>query len=80
MAFIELKHIFKRFGKLVVLKDLSLNIEKGQSLVVIGASGTGKSVLLKLLIGLEKPDAGSIQLDGQDILSASLPELAVIVS
>jgi phospholipid/cholesterol/gamma-HCH transport system ATP-binding protein len=76
MAFIELKHVFKRFGKLVVLKNLSLSIEKGQSLVVIGASGTGKSVLLKHIVGLLRPDAGEVWIDGQRI--DSLPERSLV--
>jgi phospholipid/cholesterol/gamma-HCH transport system ATP-binding protein len=72
MSFIELKHVSKRFGHLQVLKDLSLSIEKEQSLVVIGASGTGKSVLLKHIVGLLRPDAGEVWIDGQRI--DELPE------
>src|SRR3954470_9425726 len=72
MSFIDLRHISKRFGSLVVLKDLSLAIEKGHSLVVIGASGTGKSVLLKHIVGLLKPDAGEVWFKGQRI--DTLPE------
>src|SRR3954451_19967693 len=67
MAFIELKNVFKRFGKLVVLKGLTLSIEQGQSLVVIGASGTGKSVLLKHIVGLLRPDSGEIWVDGHEV-------------
>src|SRR4051812_5427769 len=67
MSFIELKHVSKRFGKLHVLKNLSLSIEKGKSLVVIGASGTGKSVLLKHIVGLLRPDHGEVWIDGQRI-------------
>src|SRR5258706_15725807 len=76
MAFIELKHVFKRFGKLVVLKNLSLSIEKGQSLVVIGASGTGKSVMLKHIVGLLRPDAGEVWFDGKRI--DNLPERELV--
>jgi phospholipid/cholesterol/gamma-HCH transport system ATP-binding protein len=67
MAFIELRHISKRFGSLIVLNDLSLSIEKGKCLVVIGASGTGKSVMLKHIVGLLKPDKGEVWFDGQRI-------------
>src|SRR5687768_8902316 len=67
MSFIELKNVSKRFGQLVVLNDLSLQIEKGKSLVVIGASGTGKSVMLKHIVGLLKPDKGEVWFDGQRI-------------
>jgi phospholipid/cholesterol/gamma-HCH transport system ATP-binding protein len=72
MALIELRHIFKRFGWLVVLNDVSLNIEKGQCLVVLGASGSGKSVLLKHIVGLLKPDRGEVWFAGQRI--DDLPE------
>ena len=52
MSLIELRNVHKRFGRLVVLNGVSLNIEEGQSLVVIGASGTGKSVFFGAAIGL----------------------------
>jgi phospholipid/cholesterol/gamma-HCH transport system ATP-binding protein len=67
MSFIELKHVSKAFGRLVVLDELDLVIEAGQSLVVIGASGTGKSVLLKHIVGLLKPDAGEVWFAGQRV-------------
>src|SRR3954469_13912367 len=76
MALIELKKVFKRFGKLVVLRNLSLSIERGQSLVVIGASGTGKSVLLKHIVGLLRPDAGEVWFDGKRI--DALPERSLV--
>ncbi len=56
-ALVELRHVSKRFGRLVVLDDLSLKIQTGKCLVVIGASGTGKSVLLKHIVGLLRPIA-----------------------
>jgi phospholipid/cholesterol/gamma-HCH transport system ATP-binding protein len=64
MSFIELKKVSKAFGRLVVLDELDLSIERGQSLVVIGASGTGKSVLLKHIVGLLRPDTGEVWFDG----------------
>ena len=67
MPFIELKHVSKRFGRLVVLNGVTLNIEAGQSLVVIGASGSGKSVMLKHIVGLLKPDRGEVWYDGRRI-------------
>jgi phospholipid/cholesterol/gamma-HCH transport system ATP-binding protein len=67
MSLIELRKVSKRFGQLVVLDNVDLSIEEGQSLVVIGASGTGKSVLLKHIVGLLKPDAGEIWYDGKRI-------------
>jgi phospholipid/cholesterol/gamma-HCH transport system ATP-binding protein len=67
MALIELKNVSKAFGSLVVLDHLDLKIEAGQSLVVIGASGTGKSVLLKHIVGLLRPDSGEVWFDGQRV-------------
>src|SRR5687767_7908462 len=67
MAFIELRKVSKRFGKLVVLNELTLNIERGQSVVVIGASGTGKSVMLKHIVGLLRPDRGEVWFDRQRV-------------
>src|SRR5437764_595516 len=67
MALIELKHVSKAFGRHVVLNRVSLSIPSGQSLVVIGASGTGKSVLLKHIVGLLKPDAGEVWFGDQRI-------------
>src|SRR5689334_1665853 len=64
MALIELKNVSKRFGRLVVLDRLNLSIEAGESIVVIGASGTGKSVLLKHIVGLLRPDKGEVWFDG----------------
>ena len=76
MAFIELRNVSKRFGSLIVLHDLNLSIEKGQSLVVIGASGTGKSVMLKHIVGLLRPDKGEVWFDGRRI--DNLPERALV--
>src|SRR5687768_1476697 len=67
MSLIELRKVHKRFGRLVVLNGVSLNIEEGQSLVVIGASGTGKSVMLKHIVGLLRPDRGEVWFDGKRI-------------
>jgi phospholipid/cholesterol/gamma-HCH transport system ATP-binding protein len=75
MSFIELKKVSKAFGRLVVLDRLDLSIERGQSLVVIGASGTGKSVLLKHINGLIRPDAGKVIVDGLEV--ATLPRKAL---
>jgi phospholipid/cholesterol/gamma-HCH transport system ATP-binding protein len=67
MSLIELRNLHKRFGRLVVLNGVSLNIEEGQSLVIIGASGTGKSVLLKHIVGLLHPDKGEVWFDGRRV-------------
>ena len=69
---IELQNVSKRFGDLLVLDDLSLQIFRGETFVLLGRSGVGKSVFLRHLIGLCKPDAGHIFVDGVDIVP--LPE------
>jgi len=75
MSLIELRNISKRFGKLIVLDRFSLSIETGKSVVVIGPSGTGKSVLLKHIVGLLKPDSGEVWFDGQRIDNLPEPKL-----
>src|SRR5215207_9551853 len=72
MSLIELRNVSKRFGRLIVLRDLTLKIEEGESLVIIGASGSGKSVMLKHIVGLLRPDSGEMWFDGQRI--DNLPE------
>ena len=64
---IELIHVSKRFGEAQVLKDVSLSVAKGEMLALIGRSGEGKSVLLKHIAGLLRPDSGSVVLDGQHL-------------
>lgn len=65
--YIQLSGVHKAFGKNQVFADLSLEVRKGETLCLLGGSGTGKSVMLKLLIGLLEVDAGSICFDGQEI-------------
>jgi phospholipid/cholesterol/gamma-HCH transport system ATP-binding protein len=67
---IELAAVTKSFGANQVLRGVDLVIPKGSSMVVIGGSGTGKSVLLKCVLGLVQPDGGTISLDGQDVRRA----------
>ena len=67
---IELKDVHKAFGANRVLRGVNLTITGGQSMVIIGGSGTGKSVLLKCILGLVHPDAGQILLDGEDAAQA----------
>ncbi len=64
MPKIELLGVAKSFGQKAVLRGVDLRLMPGESLVVIGGSGTGKSVTLKCILGLEKPDAGEIRIDG----------------
>ncbi len=61
---IKLRDVWKRFGKLQVLAGLNLDVHDGETLVVLGPSGIGKSVLLKHIIGLLKPDQGTVDVDG----------------
>ena len=71
---IRLKNLHKRFGDKVVLSDLNLDVEKGESVVIMGGSGSGKSVSLKCLLGLLTPDGGDIQIDGESIIGISEDE------
>ena len=64
---IHIQSLHKSFGKQKVLNGIDLVVTQGETLSVLGRSGTGKSVLLKLLIGLQKPDSGSIRIHGQEI-------------
>ena len=66
---IEIKDVHKNFGGNEVLRGVDLTIQKGETMVIIGRSGCGKSVLLKHVIGLLKPDKGEIFVDGEDITS-----------
>ena len=64
---IEVRSLKKAFGSQLVLDDVTFTIPGGETTVVLGPSGTGKSVLLKLIVGLIQPDEGSIHLDGRDL-------------
>lgn len=68
---IALKNVHKSFGTKQVLRGLNLDAKRGKSLVVIGGSGTGKSVMLKCILGLLKPDSGEILVDGTSVLGSS---------
>lgn len=68
-AMIELTGIAKAFGPKHVLRDVNISVEKGASLVIIGGSGTGKSVTLKCVLGLIQPDAGEIRIGGEKLTS-----------
>jgi phospholipid/cholesterol/gamma-HCH transport system ATP-binding protein len=72
---IEVRQLMKRFGANSILDGVSFRIEKGESVVIIGRSGGGKSVLLKHLIGLLKPDAGQVLIEGEDIVEMNEREL-----
>lgn len=69
---IEIKGLYKKFDTLTVLDGLDLDVKRGETKVIIGRSGTGKSVLLKNIIGIIRPDAGSIKINGVEV--TTLPE------
>ncbi|AFN57383.1 phospholipid/cholesterol/gamma-HCH transport system ATP-binding protein [Zymomonas mobilis] len=75
---IRIRGLKKSFGDHAVLQGVDIDIDKGQSVVIIGQSGGGKSVLLKTILGLIEADAGSIEIEGQDIETMSQSQLASI--
>ncbi|NOX18264.1 MAG: ABC transporter ATP-binding protein [Chlorobi bacterium] len=72
---VEIKNLSKSFDDLVVLKDISLEVSEGENLIVFGRSGTGKSVLLKCIIGLLEPDEGEVIVKGKNIQKLKPKEL-----
>ncbi len=64
---IEIKNLHKSFGNHIILNDCNLTIHEGETKVIIGRSGTGKSVLLKNIIGILRPDSGSIKINGVEV-------------
>ena len=75
---IAVEGLHKSFGSQKVLNGISLAVSRSETLAVLGRSGTGKSVLLRLTIGLEKPDSGSVRIHGQDITGLSLDQMGEI--
>lgn len=77
-AITEIEHLKKSFGNNNVLKDINLKIAKGENLVVFGKSGSGKSVLIKCLVGLIEPDEGKVIVLGKDISELKNEELNIL--
>jgi phospholipid/cholesterol/gamma-HCH transport system ATP-binding protein len=77
---IEIHNLHKKFNNSPVLKGLSLNIDKGQTCVIIGRSGCGKSVLLKHIVGLLKPEQGKVMVDGKEVAALNELELDALRS
>jgi phospholipid/cholesterol/gamma-HCH transport system ATP-binding protein len=75
---ITVEDLHKSFGTQKVLNGVSLTVNRGETLAVLGRSGTGKSVLLRIIIGLQKPDSGSVCIHGQDITGLTLDQLSEI--
>jgi len=72
---IRISGVRKSFGRQMVLDGIDLDVGRGETMTILGRSGTGKSVLLKLIVGLQKPDAGSIHIGGQEIVDVPLERL-----
>jgi len=75
---IAVRQLTKSFDRRVVLRNVDLDVERGETMVVIGRSGTGKSVLLKHVLGLMKPDSGHVLIDGQPIEDMSRRQLDAV--
>jgi phospholipid/cholesterol/gamma-HCH transport system ATP-binding protein len=75
---ITVEDLHKSFGTQEVLNGISLSVNRSETLAVLGRSGTGKSVLLRLIIGLETPDSGSVLIHGQDIAGLALDQMGEI--
>ena len=78
VPFVAVENLRKVFAGRAVLDGVNLSVSRGKTLAVLGRSGTGKSVLLRLLIGLERPDSGSVCIHGQDIAGLALDQLGEI--
>src|SRR6201994_1199156 len=72
---LEVKNLTKRFGGLVAVKDISLDVRAGEILGLIGPNGSGKSTVMKLIMGIERPDGGSVRIAGQEV--AGLPSYKI---
>lgn len=75
---IQIRGLKKRFGSKVVLNGLDLDVGDAESVVIIGGSGTGKSVLLKCILGLLDPEEGSIKIDGQEVIGLSTQQRELV--
>jgi phospholipid/cholesterol/gamma-HCH transport system ATP-binding protein len=73
---IQVRNVYKRFGAQVVLDGVNLTVEEGETMALLGPSGTGKSVLLKSIIGLIRPERGEIIVDDQNVAKLKRPELS----
>ena len=72
MEIIRLEHVTKSFDGQKVLDDLSLSVNEGEFLTVIGRSGCGKTTMLRLINGLQKPDSGKVYVEGEDVDNTDL--------
>ena len=77
---LDIRGLKKSFGPKVVLDGIDLDVPTGQSVVVIGGSGTGKSVMVKCVLGLIEPDSGSIRFDGQELIGMPARERELLMA
>jgi phospholipid/cholesterol/gamma-HCH transport system ATP-binding protein len=75
---LKLEHLAKSFGSLQVLKNINIDVKKGETIVVLGKSGTGKSVILKCIIGLITPDSGNIYAFNENVLKLNYSQMKVL--
>jgi phospholipid/cholesterol/gamma-HCH transport system ATP-binding protein len=75
---IEIHDLHKHFGSQQVLRGVTLSVGRADRVVILGRSGTGKSVLLKILVGLQRPDAGSVRINGEDVSTLSRDQLNAV--
>jgi phospholipid/cholesterol/gamma-HCH transport system ATP-binding protein len=75
---IEVSHLVRRFGDRAVINDISINVERGETLVIMGGSGCGKSTLLRHIIGSMKPTSGSVKIFGQEITAMNEREIEAV--
>jgi len=77
-AILEMKNVVIYYGDTAVLNGISFSVFRGETKIIIGASGSGKSTILKLIMGLDKPDAGRIFVEGEDITKFSERQLVSV--
>src|SRR5437868_13933644 len=75
---IEVTNLVRKFGDRAVINDISLNIQRGETLVIMGGSGCGKSTLLRHIIGSMKPTSGSVKIFGQEITAMNEREIEAV--
>jgi phospholipid/cholesterol/gamma-HCH transport system ATP-binding protein len=75
---VAVENVYKSFGTQKVLNGVNLTVSRGETLAILGRSGSGKSVLLRLIMGLQIPDSGAVSIHGQDIAGLSLDQLSIV--
>jgi len=78
MELLEIKELSKNFGNIKVIDKVSLTVEKGSVVGLVGDNGAGKSTLMKIITGIHKPSSGSVLLEGQDITSITTSKIRLL--